>query len=218
MPEEYNLYQKFTDIAAAEEMARLLKDNGIDYHLQDNLHSYVSVVGYNPVDFAVSLNLKADDFAKADKVLDTYYGDAIKNTDKDYYLFEFTNSELHEIISNPYEWGHFDYQLAKQILKEKGQVVSDKDIRFLKDAKIKELSKLEKVSLGKLVAGYILSVLFPFGGIFIGITIVYNRNTLPNGQKFYVHTADERRHGQIIISISIIWVCVILFTSWLKSA
>ena len=213
MSEEYSLYQKFTDIDIAEEIAKELKYNGIEYSLVNNLHSYVNIVGYNPIDFPIALNLKSGDFPKADLVLDKFYKKEIENIDKDYYLFEFSDQELHEIILNPYDWGHFDYQLAKHILQEKGEEISDSDIQKLKDDRVNELSTHEKVSTAKLVCGYILSILMPIAAIIIGITIVYNRKLLPNGQKFYIHSKAERNHGTYILVISIAWSLIVVFAT-----
>ena len=69
-------------------------------------------------------------------------------------------------------------------------------LTLLKNAKIDALSQKKKVNSIKLIAGYILSILVPVAAIIIGMTIVYNRNVLPNGQKFYIHTEKERDHGR----------------------
>jgi len=210
MPEEFVLYQKFTDTTIAEEIAAVLKDNGIEGHLQNNLHAYVNIVGYNPIDFAIGLNLKPADFPAADKILETYYAQLIEKADKDYYLFDFTNEELHDIIANPYDWGQFDYQLAKHILKAKGEDISDAHVQEMKKAKIDALSEKKKLSQVKLISGYILSILVPVAAIIIGITIIYNRTVLPNGQKFYIHTEKERAHGKRMIVISLVWMFIAL--------
>src|SRR5882762_8223486 len=120
MPIEYASYRQFTDRESAEEITALLTENNIEYRLQDNLHYYVKAIAAHQIDFAVILNIKTDDFPKADKILEVYYSKEIDDVDKSYYLFDFTDEELKEIISNPYDWGNSDFQLAKKILKEKG--------------------------------------------------------------------------------------------------
>ena len=211
MTEEYSTYQKFTDILIAEEIAEELKANGIEYSLVNNLHSYVNVFGFNPIDFPIALNLKSGDFRKADIILDKFYKKEIENVNKDYYLFEFSDQELHEIILNPYDWGHFDYQLAKHLLQKKGEEISDSVIQKLKDDRVSELSIHEKVSIAKLVFGYIFSILMPIAAIIIGITIVYNRKLLPNGEFFYIHSKAERNQGTYILVVSIAWSLIVVF-------
>ena len=217
MPEEFVLYQKFTDTSIAEEIAAVLKKNGIDGHLQNNLHSYVNIVGYTPVDFAIGLNLKPADFPRADMILEDYYSTLIEKVDADYYLFDFTDEELRDIIANPYDWGQFDYQLAKNILKEKGEDVTDAHVQEMKKAKITALSQKKKVNPIKLISGYVLSILAPFVAIIIGMTIIYNRNVLPNGQKFYIHSEKERGHGRKIVIISLVWMLIVLFVNFYRS-
>ena len=213
MPIEYTSYKKFTDQESAEEITNLLRENGIECHLQDNLHHYVKAIGAHQVDFAVILNIKTDDFIKADKILAAHYLKAIEDVDKTYYLFEFTDEELKDIISNPYDWGNFDFQLAKKILKEKGIEYSDSYIESKKEEKINELSRIKKIPVYKLVAGYLLAFFLPPVGMINGFLIVNNRNILPNGQKFYIHSEADRKQGRIIIAVSIIWALIIFWGS-----
>ena len=208
MNTDFILYQKFTDIESAEEFANELNKNGIEYHLEDNNHSYVKVYGYNPIDISFGVNIKAQDFAKADLILEKYYDEQIENIDKSYYLFEFTDEELKNIISNPYEWGRLDYQLAKHLLKERGLEISDAEIKAIKTEKINELSKNEKESHLRIITGYILAFTIPVFPILIGLTIKYNRRILPNGEKFYINSEQDRKHGQRIIIINIVWLFI----------
>lgn len=195
---------------SAEQIAGLLRKEKIECHLQDNTHAYVKIVGYNEIDLGITLNIKGEDFPKADKILEAYYSTEIDQVDKDYYLFEFTDQELKDILSHPYEWGMFDYQLAKKILKGKGIEYSEDFITAKKEEKINELSKIKKIPLYKLIIGYLLALFFPPGGMINGFLIVNNRNILPNGQKFYIHSEADRKHGKIIIAISICWMFLII--------
>lgn len=211
MSSEFISYRKFTDINATKEVVELLTENNIECYLQDNTHSYVKIIGYNQIDLEITLNIKGEDFEEADKILERYYTEKTDNIDKSYYLFNFSDEELKEIIDNPYDWGHFDQQLAKKILKEKGVEYSDKYIQNRKEEKTRELSQTKKVPILKLAAGYMFSILFPVIGLLIAITIIYNRNLLPNGEKFYIHSESDRMHGKIIALISILWSIIIVF-------
>lgn len=111
MTEEYVIYQKFTDLQTAEAIALELTNNGIQNKLVNNVHAYVNFIGYNPIDFAVAINIMPQDIPAADKILETWYRPIVDNIEPDYYLFNFTIAELKEIIAKPYEWGLMDYQL-----------------------------------------------------------------------------------------------------------
>ena len=159
MNEDFLIFQKFTDLSNANEFARELEKNGIEYLIQNNNKSSVGNFEINTIDFDVAVNIRSEDFPKADKVLDEFYKSEIKNIDKNYYLFEFSNDELHEIITKPFEWGRFDYQLAKKILEDQGEEISDLKVQKIKQDTITELSKVEQVSKQKIIIGYILNVL-----------------------------------------------------------
>jgi hypothetical protein len=210
MKNDYILYQKFTDIESAEEFATELKKNGIDYHLIDhNNDTNVKVQGYNTIDIAIGLNIMEQDFPKADFILEKYYDEQIVNIDKAYHLFEFTDHELKEIILNPFDWGRLDYQLAKHILRERGFEISETEVKEIKDKKITELSQKEKVSNFKIIIGYLLAFTIPIIPILIGLTIKYNRKILPTGEKFYIHSDKDRKHGHRIIFINLIYSCTL---------
>jgi len=216
MTNDYILYQKFTDVESAEEFANELRKNGIEYLLENNNHSYQKVFGYNQIDIAIGVNIRQSDFEKANIVLEKYYAAQIHNIDRSYYLFEFTDEELKNIISNPYDWGRLDYQLAKHILKERGSEITVAEIEAIKTKKIAELSQKKKAGNFKIIIGYILAFIIPILPILIGISITHNRKILPNGERFYVNTDQDRKHGQRIIMISIAWLClffILLFYS-----
>src|SRR4051812_30412646 len=104
MPEAFHIFQKFTDIEIAKEFASELEKAGILYILQNNNKSSVGNFEINTIDFGVAINLKSEDFPKADKILENYYKNEIENVENDYYLFQFSDDELHEIILKPFEW------------------------------------------------------------------------------------------------------------------
>ena len=102
------------------------------------------------------------------------------------------------------------HQLAKKILKDKGEIISDETVSKMKEDTIAQLSKTEAVSTSKIIAGYILSIIFPFAGIYIGMSILNNKKILPNGQLFYIHDARDRKRGDQILTLSIMWIFIIV--------
>ena len=210
MTEDFYVFQKFTDVDIANEFGEELKKNGIEYFIEHNNKSSVGNFEINTIDFDVAINLRSEDFPKADKVLEDYYKKEAENVANDHYLFEFSDKELHEIISNPFDWGHFDYQLAKKILKDRGEEITEDSIKKIKDDTLLKLSKIEPVSEFKLICGYILSIVFPLGGFIIGYNIINNKKILPNGQVFFLHSDRDRKHGTRILTISIMWFFILL--------
>jgi hypothetical protein len=208
MTNDFILYQKFTDVESAEDFAAELAANNIAYKLEDNNHSYVKLVGYNTIDIAVSLNIQAKDFTKADAILEQYYDKQVSDIDRSYHLFSYSDAELQDIITNPYDWGKFDYQLAKHILNERGVVISDSTIHTIKAEQVEAQRVQQKANGFKIILGYLLAILMPVFAYVIAISITYNRKILPNGEKFYINTDSDRRHGEIIMVIATLTLIV----------
>jgi hypothetical protein len=150
----------------------------------------------------IRIKLRQQDFNKANTVLESYYATLLDTVDSDYYLFDFTDRELNEIIEKPDEWGQFDYKLAQKILKNRGKEIKDEELELIKSGRIKEISKPEEISKSWIFLGYFLAVFFGPLGIFFGSTVVTFKKTLPNGQTVYSYSKKSRKHGENILVIS----------------
>ena len=128
----------------------------------------------------------------------------IDSVDKDYYLFNFTDLELMEVITKRDEWGHLDFILAQKILKERGKEIKPEVVELLKKQRLEELAKPEENQKAWIYAGYITAVLGGFLGIFIGWHLSTYKKTLPNGDRVYGHSQSDRKHGNRILIIGVI--------------
>jgi hypothetical protein len=105
-------FQQFNDIALARVISELLAEAGIEYEIESqNPHLDPLIIGNSP-DSSIDLKIPAQDFIRARAVLEAYYEGQLQDVDPDYYLFDFTDQELLEILARPDEWGPFDYVLA----------------------------------------------------------------------------------------------------------
>lgn len=208
MEEEFISYRKFADKESAEEISNLLNEAAIPYELRDNTQLFIKVVGPQDVDLGYVISLHSKDFTIADVLVEAYYSKHLENVDKDYYLFEFTDQELKNVLLHPYEWGYFDKLLAKKLLKEKGIEYDDAYIEKRKSDTLAKLSETKKIELYQYLLGYAFTAIIPIIGVAMGLIIMNNRNVLPTGEKVYAHPASDRRHGQTMLIISIAWACV----------
>lgn len=120
MASEFELFQLLHHRQVAEEMGKILDEEGIPYEIIQTRKYFDPSFAFNKVDPDVNLRLKPGDFSRARDVLEAYYMKLVENTEPDYYLFKFTDAELFDIISKPEEWGIFDHALARKIIKERG--------------------------------------------------------------------------------------------------
>ena len=136
----------------------------------------------------------------------------IDQVDKDYYLFGFSDDELLDLISKADEWSPFDFLLARKILAQRGNVLSNEEVKYLEEERINELKKPEAPQTKWIIIGYLCAALGGILGIFIGWHLFTYKKTLPNGERLYGYSKADRKHGRIIFYISsIVWGAYIVF-------
>jgi len=197
-------FQRFNDINLATEIADKLTQLGIYCEIDNQTAPFDVTYANNPLETDIRIKIRNEDFAKADKALDDYYKGLVDTVESDYYLLQFTDQELIEIITKPDEWGRFDYQLAQKLLKDRGKEVQPIIADMLKTQRVADLSKGEPVPNYWLYMGYFSAVLGGLFGIIIGLSVTYSKKTLPDGQRIYVYRQRDRDHGTRIVLLSII--------------
>jgi len=144
MMAEFLTFQKYNDLDLANIIANLLTENGLECYVENDQKLFDVSFSFNTISSDILLKLKSEDFNRAHQILENYYQKDLENVDKDYYLLQFTDRELMDIVAKPDEWRHFDYQLAKKLLKEKGkEIIPEKEVE-LKTQRIEQLAKPEK--------------------------------------------------------------------------
>lgn len=210
MNESFLTFKKFKDLELAKEISNQLKQNNIEFLLEDNPKFFDPTFANNTFDPYILIKIKPEDFTKANAALEEYYKMSLSHVESDYYLFEFTDNELFEIISKPDEWGPFDYQLSKKILGDRGKEVKPEEAKFLKEKRLIELAKPETSPKFWIYFGYFSAIVGGFFGIIIGSSLIYLKKTLPTGKRIYTYGDKERAHGRRILFISCIALIVYL--------
>lgn len=210
MKDNFVSYKKYSNLEQALELKQILENNEIDVVLTDNVAPVDITFSGSTVQNQVEIKIKPTDFAKADTVLKNETSKYLDEIDKDYYLFQFTNNELYEILLKSDEWGEFDYNLAQKILKDRGKSVDEDMLFSLKRQRLEELAKPEASQKGWIVVGYILTFLGGFFGVIIGYLIWTSQKTLPNGQRVYSYNESNRKQGKYIFIIGLIILPIVL--------
>jgi len=198
-------YQKFSDRPSAIEVSEILTENGVEWEIEDASAVFDASFANNAFDKEFRIKIKKEDFERADQLFLDLSAAELENIDKDYYLLEFTNEELRDLLSKSDEWSKFDYLLAQKLLKDRGEGMAEEELMSLKEERITELSKPEKSQRGWIIAGYI----FAFGGGILGLLIGWNlrshKKTLPNGERVYSYSEEDRKSGKSILIIAIVF-------------
>ena len=205
---QFLTYQKFTDQSEAMELSDLLTKNNIDFQFEDTSASFDLTFTNSELSKEYRIKLKKQDFEKADKILMNISEQQLDTVDPDYYLFDFTDQELIEILVKSDEWGKFDYLLAQKILKGRGQEVSKELLDTLRKQRIEELAKPEESQRTWIIAGYVFSILGGLLGLFIGWHLLSHKKTLPNGDRVYGYSIEDRKQGNRILILGIVFLVI----------
>ena len=206
MNEEFITFEKFNDQNSAKELGDLFAEQNIEFVLVDNSLSFDPTFANNGFGKEYCIKLKKSDFEKANKVLADKSENEINEIDEDYYLLSFTDDELIEVITKSDEWNKFDISLAKKLLKDKGKEITPEKIEEIKGQRIIELSQPEEGQKGYIILGYITAFLGGLLGIFIGWHLLTYKKTLPNGNRIYAYSDNDRKQGNRILTIGYIFL------------
>lgn len=215
MADDFITFKRFSDSGLAMEISELLKAENILYKVEENKQFFDAAFANNGSVIDISLKLMPKDFSVAQKVIGKYYEKIVDTVAEDYYLFEFTDQELLDIVSKPDEWGELDYQLALKLLSDRGKEIRPEIVELLTEQRTKELSAQTTTSKYLIYRGYFSAI---FGGIFaimFGYDLAYSKKTLPNGEQIFTYKEEERNHGLRIMTIGvvslIVWVILMLY-------
>ena len=210
MSTDFAVFKKFANLEQAQELGATLKKNGIENKLVNNSPQIDITFSGNTLQNEVQLLLLQSDFAKANEVLRTEAEKVIEQMDKDYYLFDFTNEELYEIIMKPDEWGAFDYTLTQKLLKDRGVTVDEELINSLRKQRVNDLAKPEEGQQPMVLVGYLLALLGGLLGLLVGWFLWTYKKTLPDGQIVHAYSERDQKHGRNIFILGlfslIFWV------------
>ncbi len=219
--DNYLTFQRFSDKDAASELIEILKQHDIDFVLEDSSASFDPTFADSEAK-EYKVKLKKENFEKADKLLLQLASQQIDKVEKDYYLFEFTDEELIEIITKPDEWSKFDYLLAQKLLKDRGKEIKPEVAETIKRQRLQELGKPEEGQRSWILLGYISALLGGLLGIFIGHHLRYHKKTLPNGDRVFAYTVADRDHGFNIFLIGIvffiIWTVILVIKKYIGAS
>ena len=215
--EEFITFQKFNDQIAAMDLGAILHEGNIDYELENASPSFDASFANNELSKEFRIKIRKQDFEKANGLIKQISLSQLDSVDKDYYLFDFTDEELMEIISKPDEWGQFNFLLAQKILKARGKEIKPEEVEELNEQRLEELAKPEGEQEGWIIAGYIMSFLGGLLGVFYGWHLLTHKRTLPNGKSVYAYSQSDRKHGNRIFLIgiffSLFWILIKIVAS-----
>jgi hypothetical protein len=192
-------YSKFYTKEDAEHFGELMDKAGIEYLIEHERDVLDKIYIGETLDPLFAVKIPEDSFATADKILKTDAESQVNNVGDDYYLFSFTNEELIDVVNDKNGWNQFDQVLARKILSER-KIEIPKPAETKPEAEFKPL----RLEMPWLITEYLLSIVFGFIGIIIGVVTLSAYRTLSNGKKVKMYDRFTINNGKIILVIGII--------------
>tara|TARA_B110000196_G_C20864549_1_gene529011 strand:- start:3 stop:656 length:654 start_codon:yes stop_codon:yes gene_type:complete len=202
--DKFITFHKFNLLEDAQELISTLKKNDIKVQIEDTSPPVDITFSGNTLQNEIRIKVKQSDVGIANQILEKQAEQLIDKFPNDYYLYDFTDNELIEIIEKSDEWSKEDYMLSQKILKDRGREISKEEIEKIKQKRIEDLRTPEKGHIGWLIFGFISAILGGLLGIFIGWFHWDFKKTDPTGQQFYAYDQQTRKTGQIIFWIGLV--------------
>jgi hypothetical protein len=216
MKEEFLIFQKFNTESLAIHFGRLLNENKIENLLENISINFDPILSNNEFGKEYCVKIKKIDFERANDILSEKAKVEINEIQDDYYLFSFSDKELIDVIEKSDEWNKFDVELAHKLLKERGNEITDEQINEIKKQRIVELSKPEEGQNIYIIIGYVCAILGGLLGIFIGWHLLTYKKTLPNGNRIYAYSENDRKQGNRILILGGIFIVIWILYRILK--
>lgn len=198
------IFRRYGSLEQAREIEKLLNDNNIPTAINDNTSKLDASFSGGNLQNQFELIVETKDFEKAEKILEQNAELLISQVDENYYLYDFSDEELYEILLKSDEWSELDNKLAVQILQKRGKAVDSEILNVLKKERLQVLSKPEESQTPWIIVGYIAALLGGLIGIAIGYSIWKAKKTLPNGQSVFSYNENDRREGKRIFILGLI--------------
>ncbi|ASS49069.1 MAG: hypothetical protein A3D31_04940 [Candidatus Fluviicola riflensis] len=135
----------------------------------------------------------------------------MKELPDDYYLFQFSDKELREILVRSFEWNSLDVMLAKKLLTERGVPFSEEKIAEERQEITDELDAPEKENTLIVVCGYIFCVFGGLLGLMLALLILNSKKTTHDGHRVPRYNAATRGHARNMLLIFIVVIILTLF-------
>ena len=204
MEDQLITYKKFNDIGLADALANTLKKHNIVYRIQEESFSFNPRFIDDELAKEFAVKIHSEDFNKVSQILIDEEAENIKTVSQEHYLFDFTNDELMEVLVKADEWSAFDHQLARKIMHDRGVDISEEKLAEINNGRIEELKQPEAPQTTWIILGYMCAILGGVLGIFIGWHLSSYQRTLPNGEKVFGYSNNDRKNGSRIFYLGII--------------
>ena len=209
------LFRAFNDLDSLNEFSELLEHHQIPFKVDDSKQRFDVTFSNNDTTRFYQIKIRVQDQERVQAIADQLDLELIKSMPTDYYLFDFTEEELKDVIKKNFEWSNFDVKLATKLLADKGIVVTQEEIQLKKQEHLDLLDEPEKENKLVIICGYILCFLGGILGVVIAIALLNAKKTNSAGIRVPTYSANTRKHAKNMLVIFVFILCSSILFSYL---
>ncbi|TNE55055.1 MAG: hypothetical protein EP338_04910 [Bacteroidetes bacterium] len=191
----FHKYASFFSQEELEQLTGLLEQEKIPFKTQKSEIHFDPSLANTELNREFELLLNPTDFERVNQLRKQEAVELINELPDDYYLFEFSDQELIDLLRRPDEWNPRDQVLARHLLSERGLELDEEHIKLLEKQRIHELSREEKSETFWIILGYISAIAGGLFGLIIGWHFWKQQKTLPDGSRQFIYREQDRKHG-----------------------
>ena len=204
-------YARYYSEEDAEDVVKILKENKISYHLKHEKGLLDKIYIGDTVDPMYELKIDPDDFNTLNQLLQADAATHIESLPDNYYLLQFSDSELLQVVQHPNEWNAFDIGIATTLLSKKGVPIPTTSVLQPEQPFFTPIA----ISPVILILEYAMSAVILFAGFIIGLSTLLAYKTLFNGKRVAMFNETAIKHAKIFIVLGIIRLLV--FCYWIMN-
>jgi len=218
---KFEFFREFHALEHAYDYVEVLKDSGILYKLETPSELLIdkAIVG-EPLRPKAILRILPQDFTRVNQLIERMVEQNL--IPEEHYLLQFSDLELFDLLEHSDEWSIEDVTLTRKILQKRGLEVSTEQIQRMKEERYQKLREGKEgewqgmiVYLICIFAGLLFfSPLFLLGGLGMGYYYWQDKNTDPEGRRYYTFDAKTRKWGKYIfitgVAFSILYGILLL--------
>lgn len=209
MSAPFATYTKFHTPENAQYLIDLLGYLEVPYTLEHEVNQLDKVYIGESIDPMFALKIPGDRFNDVNALMADLAKKDMAQPGFEHYLQSYTVAELQEIVREPATWNAYDVQVATTLLSERSDEPIPVPVSAVENEGPVQI-QTPWIVLGYIgcLLGFLLFFYWSISGFFAGLAIVQAKKTLKNGNVIKMFTAQDRKHGRIMMALSL--VCVTL--------
>lgn len=185
----------------------LIEDLGYHAQISETLHFNPNMVN-NGSQYSYSVLVFREEFESIKNKLDSFYKLKAAELDSEYYLNDFKDAELFEIIDNPNAWSKYDFYKAYYLLLNREYPLNEDPDFYFNQAELK--FKAIDFSNFQLIFLYSLLIIFGIIPALFALYVLQAKKSFSSGKRVNLYSNNAQNHAKIWLVLGIISFVILL--------